>query len=81
MTPGLAARSAAEVTDLLAAVAAVDSPLVLVSPEVGLTVVPATEAGRRFADELGELNQRLADGCDRVVLVVAGQPVPVKEPS
>jgi len=71
----------ADVSDLLSAVAAVDSPLVLVSPEVGLTVVPATEAGRRFADELGELNQRLADECDRVVLVVAGQPVPVKDPS
>ena len=32
----------------------------LVSPEVGLTVVPATGRGRRFADELGALNQRLA---------------------
>ena len=54
------------------------SPLVLVSPEVGLTVVPATEAGRRFADALGELNQRLAAACDRVVLVVAGVAVPIK---
>jgi adenosylcobinamide kinase / adenosylcobinamide-phosphate guanylyltransferase len=71
----------ADVSDLLAAVTAFDSPLVLVSPEVGLTVVPATEAGRRFADELGELNQRLADECDRVVLVVAGHPVPVKDPA
>jgi adenosylcobinamide kinase / adenosylcobinamide-phosphate guanylyltransferase len=71
----------ADVGDLLAAVTAFDSPLVLVSPEVGLTVVPATEAGRRFADELGELNQRLADECDRVVLVVAGHPVPVKDPA
>jgi adenosylcobinamide kinase/adenosylcobinamide-phosphate guanylyltransferase len=41
-------------------------------------VVPATASGRRFADELGRLNQRLADICDRVVLVVAGQPVSVK---
>ena len=60
------------------AVAAYPSPLVLVSPEVGLTVVPATEAGRRFADALGELNQRLAAACDRVVLVVAGVAVPIK---
>ena len=51
--------------------------LVLVSPEVGLTVVPATAAGRRFADELGT-DQRMAALCDRVVLVVAGQPFPVK---
>jgi adenosylcobinamide kinase/adenosylcobinamide-phosphate guanylyltransferase len=50
----------------------------LVSPEVGLTIVPATASGRRFADELGGLNQRLGRLCERVVLVVAGQPVPIK---
>jgi adenosylcobinamide kinase/adenosylcobinamide-phosphate guanylyltransferase len=52
-----------------------------VSPEVGLTVVPATESGRLFTDALGTLNQRLARACERVVLVVAGQPVTVKEPA
>jgi adenosylcobinamide kinase / adenosylcobinamide-phosphate guanylyltransferase len=71
----------ADVDDLVGAVADYPSDLVLVSPEVGLTVLPATEAGRRFADELGALNQRLAAACDRVVLVVAGQPMTVKEPS
>jgi adenosylcobinamide kinase/adenosylcobinamide-phosphate guanylyltransferase len=68
----------AEVDDLLAAVAGFVAPLVLVSPEVGLTVIPETPAGRRFADELGTLNQRVAACCDEVVLVVAGQPVTVK---
>ena len=63
---------------MLAAVSAFGSTLVLVSPEVGLTVVPATASGRRFADELGSLNQRIAALCDRVVLVVAGQAVPIK---
>lgn len=72
---------AGDVTGLLDAVEAFTAPLVLVSPEVGLTVVPATESGRRFADQLGALNQRLAAVCDRVVLVVAGQPVAVKEPA
>lgn len=71
----------ADVDDLLDAVGTFTPPLALVSPEVGLTVVPATAAGRRFADELGSLNQRLAAVCDRVVLVVAGQPVSVKEPA
>jgi adenosylcobinamide kinase / adenosylcobinamide-phosphate guanylyltransferase len=69
----------AEVDDLVDAVGSFGSDLALVSPEVGLTVVPATESGRRFADELGALNQRLAAVCDRVVLVVAGQPVTVKD--
>ena len=71
----------ADIDDLLDAVAGYRADLVLVSPEVGLSVVPETVAGRRFADELGALNQRLAQLCDRVVLVVAGQPVTVKESS
>jgi adenosylcobinamide kinase / adenosylcobinamide-phosphate guanylyltransferase len=66
------------VSDLLSAVATFTSPLVLVSPEVGLTIVPATEAGRVFTDALGELNQQLAAACDRVVLVIAGVAVAVK---
>ncbi|WP_020103561.1 bifunctional adenosylcobinamide kinase/adenosylcobinamide-phosphate guanylyltransferase [Mycobacterium sp. 360MFTsu5.1] len=69
----------ADIDELTSAVSAFTAPLALVSPEVGLTVVPATESGRRFADELGSLNQRLAAVCDRVVLVVAGQPLTVKE--
>lgn len=69
---------AAPVDAMLAAVGAFGSTLVLVSPEVGLTVVPATASGRRFADELGSLNQRVAELCDRVVLVVAGQAVQIK---
>ncbi|GAB7069585.1 bifunctional adenosylcobinamide kinase/adenosylcobinamide-phosphate guanylyltransferase [Mycobacterium hodleri] len=70
-----------DVDDLADAVEAFRGPLALVSPEVGLTVVPATESGRRFADALGTLNQRLAATCDRVVLVIAGQPLTVKEQS
>ena len=68
----------ADVDEMLAAVAAFDSPLVLVSHEVGLTIVAATVSGRRFTDELGALNQRLAALCDRVVLMVAGQPLHIK---
>ena len=74
-TPGAVTGA---IDDLLAAFRAFGSTLVLVSPEVGLTVVPPTASGRRFADELGTLNQRVAELCDRVVLVVAGQAVPIK---
>ncbi len=66
------------IDDLLDAVDGFSAELFLVSPEVGMTVVPETTAGRLFADELGALNQRLATTCERVVLVVAGQPVTVK---
>jgi adenosylcobinamide kinase/adenosylcobinamide-phosphate guanylyltransferase len=67
-----------DVDELISASSGFGSPLVFVSPEVGLTVVPATESGRRFADELGLLNQRLATLCDQVALIVAGQLVPIK---
>ncbi len=71
---------AAPVDEMISAVGAFGSTLVLVSPEVGLTVIPATASGRRFADELGSLNQRVAELCDRVVLVVAGQALSLKQP-
>lgn len=70
-----------DVDGLLDAIKRFRGPLALVSPEVGLTVVPATESGRRFTDALGSLNQRLAAVCDRVVLVIAGQPLTIKETS
>ncbi|WAJ43094.1 bifunctional adenosylcobinamide kinase/adenosylcobinamide-phosphate guanylyltransferase [Mycobacterium sp. Aquia_216] len=69
---------AAPIDEMVGAVAAFESTLVLVSPEVGLTVVPATASGRRFADELGSVNQRVAALCEQVVLVMAGQPVSIK---
>ena len=68
-----------DVDELIDAVDAFRGPLVLVSPEVGLSVVPATESGRQFADALGGLNQRLAAVCNQVTLVIAGQVLTVKE--
>ncbi len=52
--------------------------VVFVSPEVGLSVVPDNRAARIFADALGTVNRSVADLCDRVVLVVAGQPLWIK---
>ncbi|MFC7479694.1 bifunctional adenosylcobinamide kinase/adenosylcobinamide-phosphate guanylyltransferase [Luedemannella flava] len=63
---------------LAAAVAACPATVTLVSPEVGLSLVPATPLGAAFADALGALNRAVADVCDRVVMVVAGQPVEIK---
>lgn len=47
---------------------------VLVTNEVGSSVVAPTEAGRHFADALGRLNARLAEHSDEVWHVVAGVP-------
>ncbi|GAA5058519.1 bifunctional adenosylcobinamide kinase/adenosylcobinamide-phosphate guanylyltransferase [Nocardia callitridis] len=57
---------------LVDAVANFPHRLVIVSPEVGMGVVPATRAGRLFRDEIGVVNQRLAQACDEAFLIVAG---------
>ena len=66
------------IVGLSAAISRCSPRLVLVSPEVGLSVVPNTPAGRAFADALGAVNQAVAAVCDIVVLVIAGNAVPVK---
>jgi adenosylcobinamide kinase/adenosylcobinamide-phosphate guanylyltransferase len=48
--------------------------VIAVSNEVGSGIVPATPSGRRFRDEMGILNARIAAATDRVWLVTAGLP-------
>lgn len=62
------------VAGLVGAVRDCAGRVVIVSPEVGMSVVPATESGRVFADAVGTANRLLAQVCDGVALVVAGQP-------
>lgn len=69
---------APDIDALVSAVAGYGQRLIIVSPEVGLGVIPATASGRLFRDEIGTLNQRLAEVCDEVFLVVAGQPMRIK---
>jgi adenosylcobinamide kinase/adenosylcobinamide-phosphate guanylyltransferase len=57
---------------LCTALARRDGDTVVVSEEVGLSVHPSTEGGRRFRDAVGALNQAVAAGADEVILVVAG---------
>jgi adenosyl cobinamide kinase/adenosyl cobinamide phosphate guanylyltransferase len=65
---------------LAAALAGRGGEAVVVSDEVGLGVHPSTEAGRLFRDRLGEVNRRVADVADRVLLVVAGRVLELERP-
>jgi adenosylcobinamide kinase / adenosylcobinamide-phosphate guanylyltransferase len=70
-----------EVARLEQALQAVAAPVVLVANEVGSGIVPDHPLGRRFRDWQGLLNQRVAARADRVVLMVAGLPLVLKEAS
>ncbi|MEU8254929.1 bifunctional adenosylcobinamide kinase/adenosylcobinamide-phosphate guanylyltransferase [Micromonospora inaquosa] len=72
------ADDVATIGELAEAIRGCAARVVLVSPEVGLSLVPTTPLGRAFTDALGAANRAVADACDAVVLVVAGQPVWLK---
>ena len=58
-----------------------DADAVIVSSEVGHSLVATSSLGRQFQDLLGTVNQAIAADADAVTLVVAGIPVPIKAPS
>jgi adenosylcobinamide kinase / adenosylcobinamide-phosphate guanylyltransferase len=72
--PGADARLVTAVDACVQAWARSGRRVIGVSNEVGSGIVPATPSGRRFRDELGVLNARIAAASDRVWLVTAGIP-------
>ena len=68
-----------EADALAALVAAPTADVRIVSNEVGLGVHPPTAEGLRFRDVLGFVNQRVAAAAHRVVLLVAGLPLVLKD--
>lgn len=69
-----AARAAVDI------LSARESPSVVVSNEVGLGVVPATELGRSYRDVLGRVNAVFAEAADSALLIVAGRALELGTP-
>jgi adenosylcobinamide kinase/adenosylcobinamide-phosphate guanylyltransferase len=63
---------------LLAVLAEARSPVLVISNEVGMGIVPENALARRFRDEAGRLNQRVASVADEVLLVAAGLAIRMK---
>lgn len=70
----------AERAALLQALEAAAGPIVIVSNEVGLGIVPENALARAFRDEQGRLNAAVAAAADSVVLMAAGLPLTLKQP-
>lgn len=71
---GVAARQQA----FLMALRTRSTPLIMVSNEVGLGLVPEYALGREFRDMAGWLNQTLAAESDAVMFIAAGLPLSLK---
>ncbi|MFW6147597.1 MAG: bifunctional adenosylcobinamide kinase/adenosylcobinamide-phosphate guanylyltransferase [Thermodesulfobacteriota bacterium] len=67
------------IDDLVNQLSYVRGVVVVVSNEVGMGIVPEDELSRRYRDAAGLLNQRVAGVADRVVAILAGQPLVVKD--
>ena len=72
------ADASAAANDLLAAIAAATGPVILVSNEVGLGIVPDNALARRFRDDVGRLHQAVASLADAVHFVAAGLSLQLK---
>jgi len=66
------------VEGLLTALGETQSRVVLVSNEVGLSIVPENAMARRFRDEQGIANQKLSAAVDEVFFIAAGLPLRLK---
>ncbi|NMM45326.1 bifunctional adenosylcobinamide kinase/adenosylcobinamide-phosphate guanylyltransferase [Rhodospirillaceae bacterium KN72] len=69
---------AEESQKLVDALRAASGPVVVVSNEVGLSIVPENALARRFRDDQGRLNQTIAAAVDHVEFVAAGLPLVLK---
>lgn len=59
-------------------VARQSAPVIFVTNEVGMGIVPENKLARAFRDAAGWLNQTIAHECDAVYLCAAGYPIKVK---
>ncbi len=69
----------AETARLIAAMQAARMPVVFVSNEVGLGIVPDNALAREFRDRAGRLNQAVAAIANRVVFMAAALPMVLKD--
>lgn len=63
--------------ELLATLTHTGGPVILISNEVGMGIVPDNPLAREFRDHAGRIHQRIAAVAHRVVFMVAGLALPL----
>jgi adenosylcobinamide kinase/adenosylcobinamide-phosphate guanylyltransferase len=64
--------------DFLKTLSTREQTVVVVSNEVGMSVVPESPLGRKFRDLSGQINQKIAAMADKVIFLTAGLPMYLK---
>lgn len=67
-----------EVSELIKIIREKRGTLIIVTNEVGFGIVPDNPVGRMFRDIQGKVNQRVAQLCDQVYIVICGIPMRLK---
>nr|WP_211186006.1 bifunctional adenosylcobinamide kinase/adenosylcobinamide-phosphate guanylyltransferase [Brenneria salicis] len=76
--PAIEAAIQQQIDALIAACLECSSPILLVTNELGMGIVPENRLARHFRDIAGRVNQRLAAAAESVYLVVSGIEVKIK---
>ncbi|WP_224983751.1 bifunctional adenosylcobinamide kinase/adenosylcobinamide-phosphate guanylyltransferase [Geomonas agri] len=76
--PGGAAEALAEVKGFAGSFASLNTPLIIVTNEVGMGIVPEHALSRAFRDLAGEANELIAAAADEVYVTISGLPLRLK---
>jgi len=72
-------RLTAEIEELIECIDGSSATFILVSNEVGMSLVPGNRLGRLYRDFLGKVNQVLAERADGVYFMLSGMPLTLKQ--
>ncbi|HLO25807.1 MAG TPA: bifunctional adenosylcobinamide kinase/adenosylcobinamide-phosphate guanylyltransferase, partial [Geobacteraceae bacterium] len=75
---GDAAKALLAVESLIRLMPGLKTPVILVSNEVGMGIVPDNGLARAFRDLAGEANELLARAADEVYVMFSGLPLKIK---
>jgi adenosylcobinamide kinase / adenosylcobinamide-phosphate guanylyltransferase len=65
--------------ELIRAALTSQADIIFVANEVGLGIIPLGEINRKFVDEAGRLNQKIAKAANTVFFIAAGLPLVLKK--